>query len=599
MMRSAEPAAGLPGWLRYLALSLVGLVAWMGAIHPGTVNLDTPWMVADNPILSSGELSWIPTILWDFSPGTRVVLSAEYMPIRDLSVLLDFALFDRRWAWHHAHNLAWYLASCLLFLRILERLVADRAVAWVGAALFMLHPVHVESVTWLATRKDVLGLFFVMVALLLQLEAPRSWRPWAITGCLVLAMWSKNTTIMLPGLLVALSLLHQRERPTRWSWWAQWIPPGLAALALLALAMVVGERIGLFPELRGGSRGAALLLETRVIFRYLGLVVWPHQLSVAYAEPAILPALHPLNIAAASGVLALLALVPLTARRWPLVSLGWAFFFVGLIPFSQIVPTQNLMADRYLLLPLAGLVLVLCQPMRWLHARFGRPSLIPWLILALALGVATARQHQVWISSVALWERAFLRDPDNVEVRSSLAGALEAEGRVKEATALLAEGLERQAEHPTLLAAAGVLALEHGRPEQAEQLLRRAWAADDDQREACANLITLLNDSGRSEEALELGARLTAIHPLYPKGWNNHGVALLAQGRPSEAGEAFERALAADPFYATAACNRGVVASQLGQRDAVTAWGRRCLALDPDSGTGAALLRSVSEASSP
>jgi tetratricopeptide (TPR) repeat protein len=599
MTRSADPGAGMPPGLRYLALLLVGALAWAGAVHPGTVNLDTPWMVSENPILSSGELSWIPTILFDMSPGTRVVLSAEYMPVRDLSVLMDFALFGDRWAWHHAHSLALYLLSCLLFLRVFDRIVQDRATAWLGAALFMLHPVHVESVTWLATRKDVLGLFFVGCALLLQLEAPRRLRPWAITLCLILAMWSKNTTIMLPGMLVAVSLIHQRERPTRWSWWTQWVPMGLAAAALFGLAWVVGERIGLFPEVRGGSTGAALLLEARVVFRYLGLALWPRELSVAYAEPAVLPFLHPLSLAACAGVFALLALVPLTARRWPLVSLGLSFFFVGLIPFSQIVPTQNLMADRYLLLPLAGLVLVLCQPIRWLHLRYGRLGLLPGLVLAAALAVATVRQHRVWTSSVALWERAHQRDPDNVEVRCSLAGALEAEGRVREATALLHEGLEQQPDHPALLSSAGVLALEHGRPEQAEQLLRRAWASDDDQRKAAANLLTLLNAQGRSAEAAALGAQLTATHPLYPQGWNNHGAALLALGRLDEAARAFERALEANPFYATAACNRGVVAGRQGRRADVDTWARRCLALDPENETGAALLRTMGASAAP
>jgi tetratricopeptide (TPR) repeat protein len=529
-----------------------------------------------------------------------MTLGAEYLPIRDLSVLADFAIFGPRWAWHHLHSLAWYLAGCLLFLRVLDHLVGDRCVAWLGAGIFLLHPVHVESVTWIASRKDVLGLFFVMAALLVQLEArDRPWRPWVLALLLVFAVWSKNTAIVLPVLLVALSLIHQRERIVSWSWWLGWAPLAVTTVCLLGISLSLGEQVSMYAEVRGGSTLAALLLQARVVFHYLAMVAWPSGLSVVYSEPAILPATHPATLAATVGVLTLLALIPLTARRLPLLSLGLAIFFVSLLPVCQLVPIQNLMADRYLLLPLSGLVLALAQLLSWLHSRHGRWTLLPWVALCLGLAVGTARQQRVWTSSVALWERAHQRDPDNVEVRCSLAGALEAEGRVREATALLHEGLEQQPDHPALLSSAGVLALEHGRPEQAEQLLRRAWASDDDQRKAAANLMTLLNAQGRSAEAAALGAQLTATHPLYPQGWNNHGAALLALGRLDEAARAFERALEANPFYATAACNRGVVAGRQGRRADVDTWARRCLALDPENETGAALLRTMGASAAP
>jgi Flp pilus assembly protein TadD len=581
-------------WVRAAILLLLCLLAWSSAVHGGYVDLDTPWLVVDNPILSTGELGWVPTILWDPDRGIRLTLGAEYLPVRDLSVLLDFALFGPSWAWHHAHSLLWYLAACVLFLRVCEDLIGDPVIALLVAALFALHPVHVESVTWLASRKDVLGLFFFLLGVLVHLRARgRRWRPWVTTLCLLLAVWSKNTTIVLPVLLVAISLIHHRERPTTVGWWLQWAPLGLTTAGVLALSLHVGGLVSMYAPVRGGSLGAALLLETRVVFHYLGMIAWPRALAVIYQEPPVLPLLNPASLASLLGVLALLAAIPVTARRWPTAALGLAWFFLTLLPVSQLVPLQNLMADRYLLLPLGGAVLALSVPLAWLRDRFGSAPLMVVALIAVVLGCLTWNQNRVWHSSEAMWGAALERAPDHARVRRSLAGALGAAGRVEEAEALLREGVERQGEVPTLLAGLGLIALEQGRTGEAEDLLGRAWRADDDLRRAAANLLSLYVAQGRHAEAVTLGEQLTRVHPFYAKGWNNHGSALLGIGRIDEAERAFEEALRLDPFYPTPCCNLALVGLQRGQPVQVIPWAERCVELDPTDRRAQALLDAV------
>jgi Tfp pilus assembly protein PilF len=582
-------------WLRQLALLLVSLLAWSTAIHGGYVNFDTPWLVVDNPILSSGSPSWLPAILWDMDRGTRLVLGAEYLPVRDCSVLLDFALFGPRFAWHHAHSLLWYLASCLLFLRIAERLLDHRWAAWLVATLFALHPLHVESVTWLASRKDVLGLFFFLLGVLIHLDARgRRWRSGAVTLCLILAVWSKNTAIVLPGLLVAISLLVHRERPSGLRWWLQWIPLGVATAALLAVSLSLGGQVSMFAPVRGGSMAAALLLEARVIVHYLGMVAWPVGLAAIYPEPPLLPLLHPASLGSLAVVLGMLAGIPLCARRWPLVSLGVAWFFLTLLPVSQLVPIQNLMADRYLLLPLGGLLLVLAEVLRAERARW--PRLLA-LAACLPLGVLTSQQNRVWHDSQQLWSAALERSPDSARIRRSLAGVLEQQGREAEAEALLRDGIERYGEHPHLMAGLGLVALKGGRDDEAEALLSAAWRADDSERKAAANLMTLLLEQGRLEDALGLGRELTRVHPFYAKGWNNHGSVLLGLGQVDQARDAFDSAAQLDPFYATPRCNLALVALQLGQPSKGVIEAERCVELDPDNRRARDLLAALKGAS--
>jgi Tfp pilus assembly protein PilF len=591
---SALPRAWQHSGLRALLLLLLTCLAYASSVHGGFVDLDTPWLVVENPILSTGSLRWLPSILWDMDQGTRLVLGAEYLPVRDLSVLADFALFGPRFAWHHAHNLAWYLLGCWLFLRVAEELIGQRDVAWLVAALFALHPVHVESVAWLASRKDVLGMAFFLAGVLIHLRGRgQRWRVGATTLCLVLAVWSKNTAIVLPVLLVAISLLHHREDPLRPSWWPQWVPLGLATVALLAVSLSLGEQVAMYAPVRGGSTAAALLLETRVIFHYLGMILWPAELIIFYPEPPLLPLAHPASITALAGVLIMLAAVPLLARRQPLIALGLAWFFLGLLPVSQLVPIQNLMADRYLLLPLGGLLLALAPALVALRERWGLWPFIVGLVLALSLGVASFQQNRTWRSSEALWRHSLALHPDHHRVRRNLAGVLEAQGRHDEAIAVLQEGLDAYGEQAPLLAGLGLIALQQGRSQDAERMLSRAWELDDGMRKAGANLLSLLQSQDRIPEALALGEVLTGTHPSYAKGWNNHGSALMAAGRLDEAQQVLERAVALDPFYATPCCNLALVGLQRGQPVQAVPWAERCVELDPDNRRARDLLEAV------
>ena len=158
-----------------LLLALLSAVVFSNTVHDGYVAYDTPWLVVDNPLLRDGDFRNLPGILLGMDTGTRLTLGAEYLPVRDASVLVDFALFGSDWAWHHGQNLFWYALSCVLFLVVLGDLFGARLRTFLGAALYAVHPVHVESVGWLASRKDVLSLAMFMASLVFWQRRER-WR---------------------------------------------------------------------------------------------------------------------------------------------------------------------------------------------------------------------------------------------------------------------------------------------------------------------------------------------------------------------------------------------------------------------------------------
>lgn len=570
----------------HLLLLLFGTIVWANTIHPGDVNYDTPWLVLENRLLSSGGLGAIPAILWKMDPGTRHALGAEYLPVRDLTVLFDFLLFGPRWAMHHLTNVVWYLAGCALFLSVATRLLGEGLRAWVAGLLFTLHPVHAESVAWLASRKDVVSLTFFCLGLLCWwLAREKRWSPWLPVLAFLLSYWAKNTAIVLPPLLVALSLIVRRESPFSRAWWAGWLPYLLTGGLLLVLSLRIGAMVGLYAAHRGGSVGPALLLECRVVLFYLSLIFWPTRLSAMYPEPELLPLLHPLSLGALLFNLALLGAIPLLARRRPVVSFGIAWFYITLLPVAQIVPIQNLITDRYLILPVGGVILALVGLLPSSRTPAGGRLVWLGLLLTLALGLLSVERSLIWRSSVSLWTDSVQKYPDFPGVRDTLAAALVEEGRGPEAEQMLKDGLERRPDDTLLLQSLGWVYQQEGRLGEAEASWRRCLSLDPNRRKAANNLSVMLIQQGRASEALPVARDLVLRHPLYPDAWNTLGAALLETGNLGEAMEVLERAMEMDPYNPQPACNLGSTCFL--SRDyegARRAWSR-CLEIDAEDPT--------------
>lgn len=565
-----------------LLLALTTCLVWANTVHGGYVSIDTPWLVLNNPLLRGGDLGAIPSILWDIDRGTRLTLGAEYLPVRDLSVLLDFALFGDALTGHHAQNLAWYTLSCVLLLILLVDLLGARLRTFFAALVFALHPVHVESVAWLASRKDVLSLALVLASLVL-FRMRKRWRGalWAAAVAFALAYWAKNTAIVVPGLLLAIGVLHERERPWSWALWRDLIPFAAVAAGGLAFTLSLGDLVGMYAEPRASTAGGVALIEGQVVQRYLGMLVWPGQLAVQYPEPT---ATSLTDIAAQSGLVALIvpALIgAIVARSHPHITLGIVWFYAALLPVSQIVPIQNLAADRYLLLPSAGAVIAIAAALPDRSDRWQGLALGGALLWTTTLGMLTWRQSAVWHDTVSLWRQTVAYEPGVAEGWRALAGALVDENRHREAESVLAAGLSLHPRSPILLQGQGAARLSQGDLDGAEAALTAALRVAPDLRKANNNLAIIYQSTNRIPQAIALMRRTTAIHPLYAEGWNTFGVSHMRGGDAAAAAAAFDEALSLAPFGAKTTFNRGSAAWL--QDDAPTAvrWWKRTLELEP------------------
>jgi tetratricopeptide (TPR) repeat protein len=497
-----------------LALVLVG--AYAGSIRGGFLNYDDPWLIQNNPVLARPDLGALRTIWGDLTDEGRMSLGAEYLPVRDTVEWLEARVHGLDPHAMRALNLALYVGGALLFRAWLLAALGAGVAAEIAAWAFALHPAHVESVAWLAGRKDVLAFFFVGAALVAYAKEDRRARALAVP-LVVLACLSKGVAVAAPLLLP----LHDLLRKRRVDWPV--VAGALAgALGVMAVHVSVGRTVHMTTGTLGGSRLAAAATMGPVFARYLAHSAWPAGLSIIQEA-------HPRE---ATDLLAWLAYAPLVAwavvgaRLWskdrrPAIAL--ALFLVPMGPTSQIlVSLQNVMADRYLLLPLLGPALVAGLLAERAVARDRRAIALPALALAGLFAVTVARA-ELFADSVKVFGDA--TEKTTLAVPPFHVGkALEARGDVAGAEAAYREAVGREPRSEAGRRAANSLAelcLKQGRFDEAMGLLARAVALFPDDPKVLGNLAEITARHGDAARARQLFELLLARFPAYEVGRRN------------------------------------------------------------------------------
>ncbi|MFY9725690.1 MAG: tetratricopeptide repeat protein [Bryobacteraceae bacterium] len=445
-------------------------------------------------------------------------------PLTYLTFWLNRALGGENPIGYHAINLALHLAAALLAYQCLLRLM-DRRAAWLGAALFAVHPLQAEAVDYIWARAIVLATVFVFASLLAWIEGRR----WLAVVLFALALLSKEECAAFPlalwlldaGLVAgarreitssttgnrSLTVAAQMGVRSRARRAARWAP----LAAMLALSLAAGLRVIYAAAVTPGTEAGAqagitpwhyLLAEGTVLWRYLRLFAIPYGFTVD-------PEIH--VPAGWLGVVAWLALGAGLAALWRWrrdLAIWLTAAALLLLPSSSIFPAADLAADRrmYLaLLPLSAAVALVLIRLRW--------RAVATLVVA-ALVVVSIGRTQVWASDESLWREAVRRAPDKVRPRIQLSR------RVGTAEAL--------------------------------ELLEQARLIAPDDPSVAAETGRVLLAAGRPAEALGQFGRALALAPRDANNYNNRGVALEALGQTEAARADFKRALELDPGLAAA-----------------------------------------------
>jgi protein O-mannosyl-transferase len=573
-----------------LGLVAITLAVYWPVTRSGFINFDDPDYVTQNAYVQSG-LTW-PGVGWAFRTGH----SANWHPLSWLSHMLDVQLFGLNGGAHHLVNLLFHIANTLLLFLLFQKLTGATWRSAFVAALFAVHPLHVESVAWVAERKDVLSTFFGLLSIGAyaacvgksegrsqkstvatpepNVQGPNSavGRPGSVVGgfssllqlpspslyvlSLVLftfSLMSKPMLVTLPFLLLLLDYWPLRRfepstinktLSTFWCLLREKIPYLALAIVSSAITVVVqkqGHALLSVEAIPIGPRVANALVS---YVRYIGKSLWPSHLVLPYPYPSG----WPLAVVALAALLMVgLSLVALRlTRSRPYVAVGW-FWFVGtLAPVIGLVQVgPQAMADRYTYIPLIGLfILVAWLVPDWLRNwRYRQVALgtAGSAIILLCLGLARV-QAGYWKDSETLFRHALRVTRDNYVAHDNLGDALADQGKREEARAEFTSAIKIKPGFAHAYSNLAKLAFGEGKFEAAANWFRQALELNPDNAEIHSNLAAALASQNRPDEANSHYLEAIRLQPDRFQAHSDLAHLLLTRGKLQQS---VERGLAA------------------------------------------------------
>jgi protein O-mannosyl-transferase len=577
---SARSAFGPKDWLFALALVLAVFLVYQPAWHGGMIWDDDAHLTC--PALRSVHGLWR---IW-FELGA----SSQYYPLLHSAFWIEHRLWGDSMLGYHLMNLALHATAALLVALILRRLAVPGA--YLAAAIFALHPVCVESVAWITEQKNTLSAVFYLGAMLsyLHFDQTRLRRHYCLAlGLFVAGLLSKTVIATLPGALLVI-FWWQRGRL---SWKRDVLPLipffvlGVAAGLLTAWVerKLVGAE-GTEFELTWLARG---LLAGRVIWFYVGKLLWPVNLLFMYPRPKIDPTVWWQYLFPAALLLAL-ALLWALRRRWRGPLAGTLFFIGTLFPvlgFLNVYPFRySFVADHFQYLASLGIITLVSAGIALLLAHWNlwrRPGgYMACMALLSVLASLTWRQSRMYADIETLYRTTVDANPDCWMAQNNLASTLAKSGRSDEALAHWRKALAIRTDliepHNNL----GKALASRGQFTEAIAHYRKAIEINPDCSSAHCNLGVALASLGRFDEALKHYRRAIQLAPDNIDARNNAGAILLRQGNRDEAIAQFEAVLQIKPNDEVAHFNLGVILSDSGQDAAALTHYRQAVEIKPD-----------------
>ena len=532
------------------------------------VNYDDPAYVSENENIHSG-LNW-HSVVWAFTH----VHSQNWHPFTTMSHMLDCQLFGVKPGPHHFVNVLLHSAAAVFLFLVLEQMTAALWRSAVVAAIFAIHPLHVESVAWVSERKDVLsGLFFMLtlLAYFYYTRKPNIWRYVTMSILFACGLMSKPMLVTLPIILLLLDYwpLKRFEQSNALELVLEKIPLGVLSIASAVVTLVVQNGgIGLVPlDVLPLSWRFTNALSACLI--YIWQMIWPANLAVGYSHPGRLPIWE---VAGSAALLIAISLCIFAGRkRSPYLIVGWAWYLIMLLPVIGLVQVGGQShADRYTYLPQIGLYIAVTWGVvdlsRW--RRYPSPMLgAAAAIIIIALSLRAATQVWYWHDGERLWKHALAVTTQNDVAHLGLGGFLVKQKRLDEAIAELRTVVAR---HPNDLDArlklASALSEKKGRMNDAIAEYEAA-ARIGPNPDVETTLANLLLEQGRIEEAIQHYWSVVQMDPSSALAHYNLAVGLHRQGHLTEAIVHYKAALKIDPNYPDADYFLGEALLQNGQAD--------------------------------
>jgi len=550
-----------------LLLATAVLAVYWQVIHFDFIKFDDPRYVTENTTVMQGLT--LQGIKWAFVS----VYAANWHPLTWISHMLDIQFFGITPGMHHLTNVLFHLINTLMLFLVLERMTGQLWRSALVSALFALHPLHVESVAWIAERKDVLSTLFWMLTLMSYFWYTRSRnikRYLAVILFFTLGLLSKPMLVTLPLVLLLLDFWPLREidlfqsksngKSTtgisdRWTGLSKII---LDKIPLLLLA-AVSSTITFFAQKSFGAvaSGISIPLGTRIAnaansyIAYLVDMFWPVHLAAFYPYEAI-----PISTVLLCLLLILLITILALAvvKNIPYFLVGWFWYLGTLFPVIGIVQVgQQSMADRYTYVPLIGIFIILVWGVsdllnRWEYGKAGL-NILSGIVL-FALSWATYVQVSLWKDTESLFSHALQVTKNNDVAHLNVGYALFDKGDVNGAIKHYQEAALIRPNNPKVYLNLGEAFENRKDSKTAIEYYEKGLKLDPNNTDLHTALGTLLGSSGNTDEAIQHFQKAITINDRCIEAYNNLGNLELKTGNYDKAIEHYEKALSIDPHQA-------------------------------------------------
>lgn len=576
-------------------LTLATLAVYGRVISHHFINLDDDVYIYENPKVTAGLTA--KGLVWAFT----TFHAANWHPLTWLSHMLDTQLFGLNPGPHLAANVLFHILNTLLLFALLKYMTQSVGRSAIVAALFALHPMHVESVAWAAERKDVLSTFFGLLSLLAYVRyatAAPSWKRFLpVSATLGLALMAKPMFVTWPFVMLLLDYWPLNR--------LNWHPGDGFNRLVRGLAPLAREKIPLFglvaastvityaAQSRGGAvrqfadAPIALRISNAVVSyaRYILSLLWPSGLGVYY--PFSPEGIAPWQIAAALALVVCITIVAIrTMEGHRYLMTGWAWYLGTLIPVLGLVQVGGqAMADRYSYIPSVGLFVMIVWGVADLFAR--RRVRNPATGLATAIWLVTIGsvawiQVGFWRDSITLFRHTLLVAPNNLVIHYNLAHALGRQGNANEAIDHFGEALRIKPDFFDALINIGITLSDQRRFAEATSYLSRAIEIEPESSKGHLQLAIALAQNGSHDEAMAHFSEALDLAPGDPDVRTNLGLMLARQGKLPEAAEQLNEALRLNSSSPEAHNNLGIVLLMQGEPEKSISHFSTALRLRPD-----------------
>lgn len=491
-----------------------------------------------------------------------------YRPLQMASYAFDYSFWRLNPFGYHLTNVLAHIFVALAIFKLIRLLYGDGLLSLVTAAFFLVHPIQTEVVSYVSGRADSLAMFFMLVSFIGYVQQGRSKSP-AGYGLLLcaygLALLSRENSLILPVLLGLYHYAFKKKLLKR---------EFFSVLGLTAIYIFL--RLTVLKSLSPHARFETVIGERLPGFfvamsQYVRLLLFPFPLHMEYgnrlfgfAEPKALIGLL------MTVLLWVFALREREDRRGAFFCIGW--FFVALLPVSNLFPVNAYMAEHWLYLPSVGYFLLLAQGLVFLYrtGRLKSYGILGISALLIFYSFLTIRQNAYWRDPVLFYERTLQYAPESPRANNNLGILYKEKGRVREALDLFKKTIKVSPRHASAYNNLGKSYRDLGRAQEAIELYKKAIEINPEFAQAYINLCQAYGDAGQTAQALAACGKAIEIAPDEATAYSNLGAVFYHSGRLEEAAALFKKAIEVNPDEALAYNNLGSLYIVSGQpREAV------------------------------